>query len=214
MQKQEITSLPKSLAEARAVGSNLYYTGIECKQGHLTYRYVKDRVCSACLKAKVKKASTQGGGNARRWAKKTPEQLVLIYAKRKKYYVATAEVRREEKRRSDNKLKQTSEWVARHRTAGKQWKQENPGKVRANTIKRRLAKMHRTPAWLSPDDHWMIEQAYEIAALRTTMFGFSWHVDHTLPLQGELVSGFHVPTNLQVIPGVDNVRKANKYLPA
>jgi len=214
MQKQEITSLPKSLAEARAVGNNLYYTGVECKQGHLTYRYVKDRVCSACLKAKVKKASTQGGGNARRWANKTPEQLVLIYAKRKKYYVETTETRRKEKRRSVNKLKQTSDWIEKHRAAGKQWKQKNPGKVRANTIKRRLAKMHRTPAWLSPDDHWMVEQAYEIAALRTTMFGFSWHVDHILPLQGELVSGLHVPTNLQVIPGVDNVRKANKYLPA
>lgn len=34
-----------------------------------------------------------------------------------------------------------------------------------------------------------------------------------LPLQGTLVSGLHVPLNLQVIPWLDNVRKANKYVP-
>lgn len=46
------------------------------------------------------------------------------------------------------------------------------------------------------------------------MFEFSWHVDHVIPLQGEMVSGLHVATNLQVIPWIANVSKANKYLPA
>ena len=94
------------------------------------------------------------------------------------------------------------------------WKQENPGKVRADTVKRRTAKINRTPAWLSFDDYWIIEQAYELAALRTKLFGFAWHVDHIIPLQGKYVSGLHVPINLQVIPGIDNVRKANTYLTA
>ena len=214
MQKLEITSLPKSLSEARATGGSLYYTGVKCKQGHLTYRYVKDRVCSACVKAKVKKAATQSGGNARRWAKKNTEQLTLIYEKRKKYYAETIEKRRKEKQRSVNKLKHNSVWVEKHRATGKQWKQENPGKVRADTVKRRTAKINRTPAWLSFDDHWIIEQAYELAALRTKLFGFAWHVDHIIPLQGKYVSGLHVPVNLQVIPGIDNVRKANTYLTA
>lgn len=90
-------------------------------------------------------------------------------------------------------------------------KASNKGKVNAHTVKRRLAKINRTPKWLTQDDHWMIEQAYEIAALRTKLFGFSWHVDHIIPLQGEVVSGLHTPYNLQVIPGADNVRKANKF---
>jgi hypothetical protein len=77
--------------------------------------------------------------------------------------------------------------------------------------KRKAAKLKRTPAWLSSDDHWMVEQAYELAALRTKMFGFSWHVDHILPLQGKTVSGLHTPYNLQVIPGVENVRKSNSF---
>jgi hypothetical protein len=35
---------------------------------------------------------------------------------------------------------------------------------------------------LTEDDYWMIEQAYELATLRTKMFGFKWEVDHILPV--------------------------------
>ena len=93
----------------------------------------------------------------------------------------------------------------------KKTKANNKGKINALTVKRRLAKIKRTPAWLSSDDHWMVEQAYELAALRTKTFGFSWHVDHILPLQGKTVSGLHTPYNLQVIPGAENVRKSNSF---
>lgn len=214
MQKLENTSLPKTLAEAKSIGHNLYFTGVACKHGHTTYRYTKDRACSACVKAKVKRLSTVGGGAARRWAAKTPEQLVEIYAKRKEYYYKTQEVRLEERRRSFEKLKATDEWRSKHRASNSAFKKANPGKVNASTVKRRTAKMKRTPAWLTPDDFWMIEQAYEIAALRTKVLGVQFHVDHVLPLQGQYVSGLHVPTNLQVIPWRDNIVKANKFLPA
>lgn len=234
MLKHEMNSLPKSLKEARDIGHNLYFTGKPCKHGHVTYRYVSDRICSDCAKTKVKHASVVGGGNARRWANKTVEQKTEIYKKRKKYYERTKEVRRKEKRNSYNVLKQNPEWVQARRektkmyrgTVGRSAEKSNPetkrkykqtvrGKAntRANDAKRRIAKMQRTPAWLTEDDFWLIEQAYELAALRTKLFGFSWHVDHILPLQGKLVSGLHVPENLQVIPGVLNVAKANKYTP-
>ena len=94
--------------------------------------------------------------------------------------------------------------------ANKLYRQLNPHKHAAKETRRRSAKIQRTPAWLTVDDLWIIEQAYELAALRTKMFGFSWHVDHILPLQGKTVSGLHVPLNLQVIPAVDNIRKGNR----
>ena len=93
----------------------------------------------------------------------------------------------------------------------KRVRQNNPGAKNADTAKRRYAKIQRTPAWLTEDDFWMLEQAYELAALRSKMFGFQWHVDHIVPLQGEIVSGLHVPTNVQVIPGFENVSKGNKF---
>ena len=38
-----------------------------------------------------------------------------------------------------------------------------------------------------------------------------YHVDHIIPLQGELVSGLHVENNLRAIPALDNLRKHNKF---
>jgi len=73
--------------------------------------------------------------------------------------------------------------------------------------------MFRTPMWLTVDDHWVMQEAYALAALRTKVFGFVWHVDHIIPLQGDRVSGLHTPENLQVIPWRENIRKANTYDP-
>ena len=96
--------------------------------------------------------------------------------------------------------------------ARKKWVLENPGKDTAAKALNTQKRKKRTPAWLTADNHWMLEQAYELAALRTKMFGFPWHVDHVIPLNGKNVSGLHTPYNLQVIPGVENLRKGNKMV--
>lgn len=86
--------------------------------------------------------------------------------------------------------------------------------VQAEYVRRRqAAKMQRTPKWLTEEDIWIMREAYKLAKLRTKLFGFSWHVDHVLPLQGAVVSGLHVPTNLQVIPWLDNIKKHNRVNP-
>lgn len=93
----------------------------------------------------------------------------------------------------------------------KDWAQRNKDKVNAKWMKREASKKKRTPSWLTEDDMWMMEQAYDIAAKRKQMLGGEWHVDHIVPLQGKTVSGLHVPWNLQVIPAVENQRKSNKF---
>jgi hypothetical protein len=95
--------------------------------------------------------------------------------------------------------------------AAKKWVAENRGK--SNAIKKayKVAKARACPAWLTEDEHWMMYEAYELAHLRSELLGYVWHVDHIIPLQGRTVSGLHVPWNLQVIPGVDNMSKSNKF---
>jgi len=93
----------------------------------------------------------------------------------------------------------------------KTYDQANKHRINAKTRKRQAAKLQRTPAWLTEIDYWMIEEAYELAALRTNLTGFQWEVDHIIPLQGKAVSGLHTPYNLQVIPMVENRAKNNRY---
>jgi hypothetical protein len=92
----------------------------------------------------------------------------------------------------------------------RKYQKNNMPKINAAVAKRKSALLQRTPVWLGEDDLWLIEQAYELAALRTKLFGFKWHVDHIYPLQGKIVSGLHVPENLRVIPWRDNLRKGNR----
>jgi hypothetical protein len=87
----------------------------------------------------------------------------------------------------------------------------NPHIVIAKTARRRAAKLLRTPKWLTLIDFERIETQYKLASILTKLHGEPWHVDHIIPLQGDNVSGFHVPTNLRVIRGVENLSKHNKY---
>lgn len=107
------------------------------------------------------------------------------------------------------------EWARRNPERAAEYQlranRKNPGRRNRLTADYRSAKAHRCPAWLSEDDKWMIHEAYVLAATRSKVTGVSWHVDHIVPLRGTTVSGLHVPWNLQVITGCENVRKGNRY---
>lgn len=96
----------------------------------------------------------------------------------------------------------------------KNWVQNNRGRANANKKAYKVAKIKACPAWVREDEDlmWMMTEAYELAVMRTDMFGFPWHVDHVVPLRGKDVSGLHVPWNLQVIPGKENMSKSNKFV--
>ena len=94
---------------------------------------------------------------------------------------------------------------------GRAYRHANKAKYNFLTQKRKLDLICRTPKWLTQDDLWMMAETYKLAELRSNLLGFKWHVDHIIPLRGRSVSGLHVPQNLRVIPGIENMRKTNKY---
>jgi len=136
------------------------------------------------------------------------------YARNREELILKSKLWREQNPERARQLRK-AEYHANHelaKEAARKYRAENPAKINAWSRKHQLAKKMRTPNWLAVDDYWMMEEAYELAALRTKMFGFNWHVDHIIPLQGKLVSGLHVPHNLQVIPAKENIRKRNKFV--
>jgi 5-methylcytosine-specific restriction endonuclease McrA len=77
--------------------------------------------------------------------------------------------------------------------------------------KRRSAKIHRTPPWLTKEHFTEIKAIYQKAQALKDFTGEDWDVDHIVPLQGELVCGLHVPWNLRVITSEENRKKNNTH---
>lgn len=116
------------------------------------------------------------------------------------------------KRNADKKRESNRRWAQQNAEKNKlikaEWAKNNPAIEAAKQARRRARKVSATPPWAN---HFFISQAYELAQIRTKQFGFEWHVDHIIPLQGEVVCGLHVETNLQVIPGKQNIMKSNRF---
>lgn len=67
-------------------------------------------------------------------------------------------------------------------------------------IERKLHTTLATPLWANLDS---IKKIYAEAGER--------HVDHIIPLKGELVCGLHVENNLQYLSAEENIKKGNKF---
>lgn len=89
------------------------------------------------------------------------------------------------------------------------WQRNNPDRTRATWQRRHAAKLQRTPPWYGELDDLVMSEAHDLARRRAG----AWDVDHTIPMQGELVSGLHVWNNIQVIPATINRSKGAKFDP-
>ena len=86
----------------------------------------------------------------------------------------------------------------------------NPGQRNLWTMNYRTAKFNRMPKWLNNGELFEMESVYTYcSALRK--IGLDYHVDHVVPLRGKSISGLHVPWNLQVLPGRENMSKGNTF---
>lgn len=88
---------------------------------------------------------------------------------------------------------------------------KNPARVKANKIKYETKRLNATPKWLTQEDIDSMNDMYEKARILTLATGVKHQVDHVIPINGERVSGLHVPTNLQILTQAENVSKSNIY---
>jgi len=176
---------------ALAKGETQYFTGKACVKNHTAPRRAKTGECLTCRAEALVL-----------WRQKHPERVKQHNQTQYENHADVLKARSRDNHWAD---------VGRARAKLRAYQKQNLHIFAKAGAKRKAAKINRTPAWLTEDDHWIIQQAYELAALRTKMFGFNWEVDHVLPLQGKMISGLHVPTNLQVIPATLNRQKNNRY---
>lgn len=90
------------------------------------------------------------------------------------------------------------------------WRRSNPSKVNVWNSRRRAAKLNATPSWITAIHKAQIQEFYDLALAKTTQTGVQYQVDHIHPLQGDALSGLHVPWNLQIITASENASKCNR----
>ena len=118
-------------------------------------------------------------------------------------------------RRGRLRIRENAErWIKenpeRHAESVRNWRRANGDKIASYSRASQLARLQRTPKWA---DMSLIAPFYAEARRLTELTGIQFHVDHIIPLQGELVSGLHVASNLQLLPAHENLSKSNNYDP-
>lgn len=184
----------------------IYDIGIPCRKGHTTGRYTVSKKCVQCAKdaasAWNRANPDKYRANAKKYRESHPDRVAAQYRNWR--------VNNPDKVKKKNDAWQTANWD-KYLNISSGWKKKNRAHVNAKAKQRKLSQSQRTPKWLTEQDLVDIKKFYVLADELTKAYGFPWHVDHIVPLNGRNVSGLHVVTNLQVIPGSENSRKGNRY---
>ena len=86
---------------------------------------------------------------------------------------------------------------------------EQKGNWIAYVVARQTRIKKATPEWADLD---AIKEFYIEAQRLTKETGIAHEVDHIIPIRGKLVSGLHVPDNLQILTEKENQTKNAKFI--
>ena len=193
----DTTHLPKTRAEAKAIGAKYYFTGLPCKHGHIAARKTKG-ACVECLKVEWEQGNITRAEYFKQYNRSDAggEAKQRYYEKNKAQVIARAQARP----------------AAEKQAYKSKYKQGNPDLYKTLTSFRRRRFRDATPPWLTRKQKSEIRQLYQIAVTMSKTTGEQYVVDHIVPLQSHEVCGLHVPWNLRVITQEENLKKSNKLV--
>ena len=111
-----------------------------------------------------------------------------------------------------------AEWTKRNyvivkknqREHRRKYREEKRERVNENASKRRALEMRTSKFEINNYGNTL--KLFKLSNKKTKETGRDYHVDHIVPLQGRLVSGFHVSGNLRVVLADTNLSKNNRYI--
>lgn len=180
------------------------------------YRARHPERARACVDRYQAKNRDKVHASTRRWQSNNPEKV-------RAYRIQYAQENVDRLNALRDKWKTAN--PEKHRAAINNWEQHNRDKVRSAALRwikankpacaaaqarRRARKLCATPVWLTEANHIAMKSLYAEAARLTKQCGEDFHVDHIVPLRGRTVCGLHVPWNLQILRGVENMSKNNR----
>jgi len=110
-------------------------------------------------------------------------------------------------RRRETNLRYTANNPDARKESSNKYRLNNRDYYAARRAQRRAAQLERTPPWVPSSS---MDGMYALARKITELTGVQMEVDHIVPLQGESISGLHVPWNLQLLTQTANRKKGNR----
>jgi len=198
----------------------------KCKEDKPLAEYGKDKhkkdghrsACKTCLAESKRQSARRYYAKNRdqvnersrsRWAANADEINAQRRDRRQTDEEYAKRVREQEREHSRRRMADPA-MRRKQKEAVLRWYAKNKPAYRAAWAKYKAARVSQTPSWANEQ---LIAAYYKEAKRLEELTGIKFHVDHIIPLQGELVSGLHVETNLQLLPAHENLGKSNSFDP-
>lgn len=196
------SALPLTRQEAERLGTKHYFTGLSCRQGHMSPRYTKKGDCVQCAIEGAMKRHYRPDKSNHCGASNCPAAKLF-------YWHLRYETTKVLKGREHLKGPRTGNHCSKRKcpAANKLYRlihyETNRETYYAAAASRRGRMRHGCPVEFRDD----LNRIYAECPPGHV-------VDHIVPMNGKTVSGLHVPWNLQHLPIAENKKKSARFTEA